>query len=397
MLNKLSIKDIELGGRRVFIRVDFNVPLDSKQNITDDTRIRESLETIRYAGDAGARILLASHLGRPKGRAAPEMSLAPVASRLAELLGRDVLFAPDCIGPEVERLAAGLGDGDILLLENLRFHAGESENNPEFAKALSAPAEVYINDAFGTAHRAHASTVGVTSYLHPCAAGFLMEKEILYFDKALAKPARPFCALLGGAKVSTKIPIIANLLDKVDLLLVGGGMAFTFLKAEGLEIGNSLLEAEMVEQAALFMRRAGECGKELLLPVDVVMAKEFRDDSAAKTVPVDGIESGWMGLDIGPETISSWSAKIRAAKTIVWNGPMGAFEMPSFSRGTVALAKAVAESGAVSIVGGGDSVAALDVAGVRDRISHVSTGGGASLDFLAGKELPAIAALTDKE
>ncbi|HUX07231.1 MAG TPA: phosphoglycerate kinase [Acidobacteriota bacterium] len=396
MLNKLSIMDIKLREKCAFIRVDFNVPLDGSQNITDDTRIRASLPTIDHAVDRGAKLILASHLGRPKGKVVPEMSLRPVAERLSELLGRQVLMAPDCIGEKVLEMASELRAGEVMLLENLRFHGGETSNDEAFAKALAGPAEVYVNDAFGTAHRAHASTVGITQFLSPRAAGFLLQKEIEYFDGALAAPERPFIALLGGAKISTKIPVIENLMSKVDKLLIGGGMAFTFLKAGGLETGNSLLEKEMVELAEGYLRRSGGSGKEILLPQDLVIAREFDNDAESRIVSADGIPAGWMGLDIGPQTIENWKGVIGGAGTIVWNGPMGAFEMPSFSRGTVEIARAVAESGAVSIVGGGDSVAALDVAGVREGISHVSTGGGASLDFLAGKTLPAIEVLDDK-
>jgi phosphoglycerate kinase len=396
MLKKLSIRDIELRGKRVFMRVDFNVPLDSTLKITDDTRIVASLPTIKFALERGARLILASHLGRPKGKVVPEMSLKPAAQRLSELLGKKVVMAPDSVGDEVIRLAKALKDGDVMLLENLRFHAGETENDPEFSKSLAATAEVYVNDAFGTAHRAHSSTAGITEFLSPCAAGLLLAKEIDYFDGVIAAPKRPFLALLGGAKVSTKIPVIENLLPKVDKLLIGGGMAFTFLKAGGMEVGKSLLETEMVPQAEGYLRKAHESGKDLMLPQDFMVAKEFNNNSESKIVTADGIPAEWMGLDIGPQTIKAWSKVIAGAKTIVWNGPMGAFEMPSFSTGTVDIARAVANSGAVSIVGGGDSVAALDVAGVRDKISHVSTGGGASLDLLAGMKLPGIEALDDK-
>ena len=395
MLNKLSISGLELTGRRVFMRVDFNVPLDDHQCITDDTRIRESLPTISYALEHGAKLILASHLGRPKGKVVPEMSLAPVAARLSELLGMEVPMAGDCIGPEVARMVAELAEGKAILLENLRFHKGETENDAAFSYALAEPAEIYVNDAFGTAHRAHASTVGITSHLSPCAAGFLLQKEIGYFDGVIAQPQHPFIALLGGAKISNKIPVIENLIGRVDKLLIGGGMAFTFLKAGGLEIGNSLLEEDMIESAGRFLEQAHSAGKEILLPRDFIVAREFDNEAERMLVSADGIASGWMGLDIGPATIEAWSSVIAEAKTIVWNGPMGAFEMPNFSNGTVEIAKAVAGADAVSIVGGGDSVAALDVAGVREGISHVSTGGGASLDFLAGKSLPAIAVLTD--
>ena len=379
MLNKLSISDLELGGKRLFLRVDFNVPLDG-QRITDDTRIRASLPTIRHARDAGARLILASHLGRPKGKVVEGMSLKPVAARLSELLGADVQMAPDCLGEETAALAAGLADGEVLLLENLRFHAGETDNDPAFSEALAAPAELYVNDAFGTAHRAHASTVGITRCLSPCAAGFLLEKEIRYFDNFLAAPDHPFLALLGGAKVSNKIPVIENLLERIDKLLVGGGMAFTFLKAGGLEIGTSLLEKEMLDKAGELLRWARSAGKDILLPHDLVVAEKISDDSPGRTVSADDIPAGLMGLDIGPETVRRWREEISGARTIIWNGPMGVFEVPAFSGGTVEIARAVAASDAV----------------VRDSISHVSTGGGASLDFLAGKSLPAIDALSDR-
>jgi len=396
MLNKLSISDLDLAGKRVFMRVDFNVPLDGQQLITDATRISASLETIRFAINNGARLILASHLGRPKGKVVPEMSLKPVSARLSEMLVRPVPMAPDCVGEEVERLASELDDGDIMLLENLRFHAGETENDPAFARALAAPAELYVNDAFGTAHRAHASTVGITQFLSPCAAGFLMAKEIEYFDGVIAAPKHPFIALLGGAKVSSKIPVIENLISRVDKLLIGGGMAFTFLKALGLEVGDSLLEEEMVDRAAGFLEQADAAGKEILLPLDIIVAREFNNEAEQRLVSADGIQPGWMGLDIGPATTRAWREVIMTAATIVWNGPMGAFEMPAFSKGTVEIARAVAESGAISIVGGGDSVASLDVAQVREKVSHVSTGGGASLYFLAGKTLPAITVLSNK-
>jgi phosphoglycerate kinase len=396
MLHKLSIKDLDLRGKRVFLRVDFNVPLDKSLKITDDTRIVAALPTIKFALEREARLILASHLGRPKGKVVAEMGLKPAADRLSLLLGRQVLMAPDCIGDAVLRMAKGLRDGEVMLLENLRFHAGETDNDPEFSKALAANAEVYVNDAFGTAHRAHSSTAGITAYLSPCAAGLLLEKEIEYFDGVLSAPQRPFLALLGGAKISGKIPVIENLLPKVDKLLIGGGMAFTFLRAGGMEIGKSLLEAELVAKAEEYLRQARATAKEILLPHDIVVAREFDNDSESAVVSTDGIPSDWMGLDIGPQTVKAWSEVIASAKTIVWNGPMGAFEMPAFSNGTIEIARAVAASGAVSIVGGGDSVAALDVAGVRDKISHVSTGGGASLDLLAGLKLPGIEALDDK-
>jgi phosphoglycerate kinase len=344
----------------------------------------------------GGRVILASHLGRPKGNRKPELSLAPVSVRLSELLDKSVIMAPDCIGADVKKLVASLADGDILLLENLRFHEEETKNDPGFAASLAELADVYANDAFGTAHRAHASTEGITRHIETCAAGFLIEKEIDYFANVLAAPQRPFIAILGGAKISGKIPVIENLIHRVDILLIGGGMAFTFFKTLGAEIGKSLLEKQQIESAGVFIERARKAGKQLLLPDDIIIADAFQNDAERKTVPWNQILPDWMGLDIGPHTIKQWQIHISKAKTIVWNGPMGAFEMSNFANGTVEIARAIASSGAISIVGGGDSVAALDVAGVRNDITHVSTGGGASLDFLAGKDLPGISALTDK-
>lgn len=396
MLTKKTIEDISFAGKRTFLRCDFNVPLDANQQITDDTRIKASLPTIEYILKQGGRLILASHLGRPKGKVVPEMSLKPVAERLSQLLDTTVTMAPDSVGSDVEALVEKLQDGEVLLLENVRFHEGETSNDPEYASRLAKLAEVFVNDAFGTAHRAHASNAGITRHLDDCVAGYLIGKEIEYFDNTIANPERPFMAILGGAKISTKITVVENLMDKVDAFLIGGGMAFTFLKANGLEIGNSLLEEEMVSKAEAFMKTAKQQNKQLLLPTDVVVADDFENNANRKTVNADGIGVSWMGLDIGPETVTSWRNVIANAKTIVWNGPMGAFEMPNFSNGTIEIGKAIAASGATSIVGGGDSVAALDVAGVRDKISHVSTGGGASLDFLAGKNLPGIEALNDK-
>lgn len=398
-MNKLSIQDIDLNGRRVLTRVDFNVPLDEHQHITDDTRIVACLPTIRMMIEAGAMVILMSHLGRPKGKPKPEYSLRPVAERLSTLLGRSVRFAPDCIGGEAQALAAALQPGDVLLLENLRFHAEEEANDPDFAAALASLGDAYVNDAFGSAHRAHASTEGVTHYLTPSVAGLLMQKEIDYLGRAVGNPARPYTAILGGAKISGKIDVIQNLLQKVDTLLVGGGMMFTFLKAKGLEIGSSLLEEDKVEMAARLLDEAEKTGKNLLLPVDTVVGREFANDTETRTVAVHSIPADMMGLDIGPETVSLFSKHILASSTVVWNGPMGVFEMPSFARGTMEIAHAMVEAtgkGAVTVIGGGDSAAAIAQAGLENAVSHVSTGGGASLELLEGKILPGVAALNDR-
>jgi phosphoglycerate kinase len=398
-MNKLSIQDIELSGKRVLTRVDFNVPLDEQQSITDDTRIVASLPTIRMLIDAGAMVILMSHLGRPKGKPKPEFSLRPVAARLRELLGCSVDFATDCIGDEAQAKAAALQPGDVLLLENLRFHSEEEANDAGFAAALASLGEVYVNDAFGTAHRAHASTEGVTHHLSTSAAGLLMQREIDYLGRAVGNPSRPYTAILGGAKISGKIDVIQNLLEKVDTLLVGGGMMFTFLKAKGMEIGSSLLEADKVELAAHLLDEAEKKGKNLLLPVDTVVGRAFANDTETRTVPVEGIPADMMGLDIGPETVTLFSSHILESSTVVWNGPMGVFEMPSFARGTMDVAKAMVEAtrkGAVTIIGGGDSAAAIAQAGLENEVSHVSTGGGASLELLEGKILPGVAALSDR-
>jgi phosphoglycerate kinase len=387
---KLSIKDLDLKNKRLFIRVDFNVPLaPGGQEISSDKRIKASLPTIKYALEQGAGLVLASHLGRPKGKPNPEMSLKPVAKRLAELLGKPVKMAPDCVGPEVQAMQPA--PGEILLLENLRFHAEEEKNDPAFAKQLASLCDLYVNDAFGTAHRAHASTVGMIQFVPQAAAGLLMDKELEYLGKATTNPARPCIAILGGAKVSDKIEVIQNLLKFVDKLLIGGAMAYTFMKAQGKPTGNSLVEADKVDLAKEILATAGE---KILLPVDHVVAAEVKEGAANN--PVEVIPDGLMGLDIGPSTIEAFSAEIAKAKTIIWNGPMGVFEKPPFDKGTVALAKAVAESGAISVVGGGDSEKAIKSAGVADKISHISTGGGASLEFLSGIELPGVAALTNK-
>lgn len=391
-MNKKTIRDIEVAGKRVLVRVDFNVPLDKAGQITDDTRIRAALPTIEYLRDKGAKVIVCSHLGRPKGKVAEEFRLTPVAKRLSELLGTPVRKTDDCIGPEVEKAVAAMKPGDVLLLENLRFHAEEEANDPGFAKQLAALADVYVNDAFGAAHRAHASTEGVAHFL-PAVAGFLMERELTFLGKALADPTRPFVAILGGAKVSDKIGVIENLLPKVDWLIVGGGMANTFLKALGYEVGASLVEEDKVELAKDLLQRAG---KKLMLPVDVVIADAFAADAKHQTVPVDKVLPGWRILDIGPQSVEAFNAVLKKAKTVVWNGPMGVFEFPAFAAGTVAIAKSLAETDATTIIGGGDSAAAVEQAGVADKMTHISTGGGASLEFLEGRVLPGVAALQDK-
>ncbi len=397
---KLAVSDLEVKGKRVLVRVDFNVPLDKKSGaIRDDTRIRASLPTIQHLVSKGARVVLMSHLGRPDGKVVPAMSLAPCAQRLSELLKKPVAMAKDCIGPEVEAQAEALRDGDILLLENLRYHPEEEANEAGFAKQLSSLGELYVNDAFGTAHRAHASTEGVTRFLSPCAAGLLMLKEMEYLGKALESPERPFVAILGGAKISGKIDVIENLLDKVDTLLIGGGMMYTFYKAKGFEVGKSLLEAEKVELARSVMEEAKEKGRRFVLPVDVLVSDSLEPTAQTKVVAATAIPEDWYGVDIGPESIKAFSVEIQKAKTVVWNGPLGIFETEAFAQGTLAIAKALAEAtqkDVTTIVGGGDSAAAVAQAGLEDQVSHVSTGGGASLEFLEGKTLPGVAALTNK-
>ncbi|HEY9699757.1 MAG TPA: phosphoglycerate kinase [Trichocoleus sp.] len=395
-LNRLSAAD--LSGKRVFVRVDFNVPLDEQGNITDDTRIRAALPTIQYLTSNGAKVILASHFGRPKGKVVESMRLTPVANRLSELLGQPVTKTDDCIGDAVASTVAGLNNGDVVLLENVRFYAEEEKNDPEFSKKLASVADLYVNDAFGTAHRAHASTEGVTHYLSPSVAGFLIEKELQYLQGAIENPQRPLAAIIGGSKVSSKITVIETLLEKVDKLLIGGGMIFTFYKARGLSVGKSLVEDEYLELAKTLEAKAKERGVELVLPTDVVVADNFAPDANAQTVSVENIPEGWMGLDIGPDSIKKFESVLADAKTVIWNGPMGVFEFDKFAQGTEAIAKTMAsltEKGASTIVGGGDSVAAVEKVGLADKMSHISTGGGASLELLEGKVLPGIAALND--
>ncbi|HEX4541555.1 MAG TPA: phosphoglycerate kinase [Candidatus Acidoferrum sp.] len=396
---KLTINDLDLHGKRVFIRVDFNVPLKDGV-VTDDTRIRETLPTLRLAIQKGGRLVLASHLGRPKGGPDPKYSLRPAAKKLEELLGKPVAFALDCVGPGAEGQSKALRDGEVLVLENVRFHPEEEKNDETFSRQLAALCDgIFICDAFGSAHRAHASVVGITRFVRQSAAGLLMEKELAYLGKAITTPARPFVAILGGAKVSDKIEVVENLMKVADSMLIGGGMAYTFLKADGHPIGKSLVEDDKLDLARRLRREAQEKKFALLLPVDHVIGAEFKADTATKTISIHGTPDGWMGLDIGPKTIDAYKQKIASAKTIVWNGPMGVFEMPAFAKGTLEIAKAVAAAtsgGATSIVGGGDSVAAVHQSGVADKISHISTGGGASLEFLGGRKLPGVEALTNK-
>jgi phosphoglycerate kinase len=391
MFNKKTIKDIDVKDKRVLVRVDFNVPLKDGA-VSDDTRIRAALPTIQYLLEKGAAVILCSHFGRPKGAVKPELSLRPVAEHLDTLIDNPVSFVEDCIGPEAEGAAAKLKPGDVLVLENTRFHPGERANDPDMAKGLAALADLFVNDAFGTAHRAHASTVGVADHL-PAVAGFLMEKEIRYLGQAIADPARPFVAILGGAKISDKIGVIHNLLEKADLVLIGGGMANTFFKAQGFEVGDSLIEADAVETAGQILTKGSQ---RLRLPVDMVVADAFTEDAEHETLPVGDVPAGWRILDVGPATVETFAKTLKDAGTVVWNGPMGVFEFPSFAAGTFGLAKAVANCGATTIIGGGDSVAAVQKSGLAEKITHISTGGGASLEMLEGKTLPGLAALQDK-
>ncbi len=392
---KLALKNLDVKGKRVLMRVDYNVPLNEKREITDDTRIRETLPSVRYVLDNGGKLVLMAHLGRPKGERKPDESLAPAAKRLSDLIGRPVTMAPDCIGEEVEKIVAAMKAGDVALLENLRFHKAEEKNDPDFAAKLAKLGDVYVNDAFGAAHRAHASTEGVTKHFDKCAAGFLMEKELQYLGGVLEDPEKPFIAIMGGAKISGKIDAITNLLPKVEKLLIGGGMAYTFYKAMGLEIGNSLLEEDRVSMADDLLKKSGD---KIVLPVDVVLADDFKNDAKTQIVAREKMLPGWEGVDIGPKTVEKFGEIIRGAKTVIWNGPMGVFEMPNFAKGTNQLAEAVAKAtaaGAITVIGGGDTASAVKQAGLGEKMSHISTGGGASLEFMEGKELPGVAALTD--
>ena len=387
------IDEINLRSKRVLFRFDFNVPLDSSQNIADDTRIRAVLPTINYALDEGAKIIIISHLGRPKGKIVQEMSLAPVAKRLSRLLGKDVKMARDCVGDEVRKMIADMKPGCIIILENLRFHPGEEVNSEEFSKELASYADVYIDDAFGNAHRSHASNVGITRFVSICGAGFLIKKELNYFKTALENPARPFVAIVGGSKVSGKLEALIHLIRRVNKMIIGGGMAFTFLKAQGCEVGKSLVEDDLIGKARMIMDTARELGVKLYLPVDCVIAERMSADAETKIVPIQEINANWMGLDIGPATITLFTEALSNAKTIVWNGPMGVYEIDAFGRGTAALAHGVANSYALTIVGGGDTDVAIHKTGESDKITYISTGGGASLELLEGKALPAIEAL----
>ena len=395
VLNKKSVKDIDVKGKKVLVRCDFNVKMEDGV-ITSDKRIVASLPTIQYLLDNGAKLILCSHLGRPKGEFKPEFSLAPVAVRLSELLGRPVKMAKDVVGESAQALAADLKEGEVLLLENVRFHAEETKNDPEFAKKLASLADIYVNDAFGSAHRAHASTTGVADYL-PAVCGFLIQKELEYIGGALESPRRPLVAILGGAKVSDKIGVITNLMEKVDTLIVGGGMAYTFFAALGHTVGTSLLEADKIDLAKEMMEKAKAKGVKFLIPIDNVVGKEYKEDTEYQIVDSDDIPDGWMGLDIGPKSTELFANAVKDAGTVIWNGPMGVSEWEHFANGTIGVATAIAESNAISIIGGGDSAAAIQKLGFADKMSHISTGGGASLEFLEGKELPGVAALNDKD
>ena len=393
-MNKKTIEDIQVQGKKVLVRCDFNVPLDKEGNITDENRIVGAMPTIKYLADNGAKVILCSHMGKPKGEPKPEFSLAPVAKRLSEKLGKEVVFAADAnvVGENAKKAVAEMKDGDIVLLENTRYRAEETKNVEAFSKELASLAEIFVNDAFGTAHRAHCSTVGVTEYL-PAVCGYLIQKEIEFLGNAVNNPVRPLVAILGGSKVSSKISVIENLLDKVDKLIIGGGMAYTFMAAKGYEVGDSLLEKDYIDYAKEMMAKAGD---KLLLPIDTVVAKDFDNNAESKVVNEGCIEEGWQGLDIGPKTIELFSDAVKSAKTVVWNGPMGVFEMSNFAKGTNAIAQVLAEIDATTVIGGGDSVAAVNQAGLGAKMSHISTGGGASLEFLEGKELPGIVALQDR-
>ena len=394
-MSKKTVKDIDLKGKKVIVRCDFNVPMDENRNITDNRRIVASLATIKYLLEQNCKIILCSHLGRPKGEVKPEYSLAPVAKELSKLLGKEVLMAKDVIGESAKNLSANLKEGQIMLLENVRFHREETDNDPEFAKELANMAEVFVNDAFGTAHRAHASTEGISHYL-PSVSGFLIEKELKFLGDSLNNPERPFVAILGGAKVSDKIGVIDSLLEKVDTLMIGGGMAYTFFKAQGYEVGNSICEVDKLDLAKSAMEKAKQKGVKLLLPVDTKVGKEFKEDTESKIVKWTEIPADWEGFDIGPETIKMFTDELKTAKTVVWNGPLGLFEFDQFAIGTNAIAEALAELDATTIIGGGDSAAAVKKAGLEDKMTHISTGGGASLEFLEGKKLPGIECLQDK-
>ncbi len=394
-MNKKTVKDIDLKGKKVFVRCDFNVPMDENQNITDNTRIKAALPTIKYLLEQNCKIILASHLGRPKGEVKPEFSLKPVAKELSKLLGKDVIMANDVIGEDATTKAENLKEGEIMLLENVRFHREETDNDPEFAKKLASMAEIFVNDAFGTAHRAHASTTGIADYI-PGVAGFLIEKELKFLGNAINNPERPFVAILGGAKVSDKIGVIDSLLDKVDTLMIGGGMAYTFFKAQGYNVGNSLCEVEKTNLALEAMEKAKSKGVKLLLPIDTKIGKEFKPDTESKTVAWTEIPDEWEGFDIGERTIEMFKNELQSAKTVIWNGPLGLFEFDQFAIGTNEIAKTLAELDATTIIGGGDSAAAVTKAGLADKMTHISTGGGASLEFLEGKKLPGIECLQDK-
>ena len=393
---KKTVKDIDVKGKKVLVRCDFNVPLDGDK-ITDDIRIVSALPTINYLREHGAKVILMSHLGRPEGEPNPKYSLAPVAKRLAELLGEDVVFAASdvVVDDSVKKAADSLAEGKVMLLQNIRYRKEETKNNPEFAKELASLGDIFVNDAFGTAHRAHASTAGIADYL-PCVSGFLIEKEVKFLGDAVSDPSRPFLAIMGGAKVGDKIPVIKNLLKKVDSLIIGGGMAYTFFKAEGYEIGTSILDADNIELAKELIAEAKELGVKLLLPVDAVCGKEFKNDTEIGTFDKESMPADMMGMDIGPKSVELFKAEIANAKTIVWNGPMGVFEMENFAAGTKAVAEALAASDAVTVIGGGDSAAACEQFGLKDKMTHISTGGGASLEFLEGKVLPGIAVIQDK-